>query len=248
MKDVGYATPGMMVQEFGPGRQVIYMRGVANNVGDTAVTSVYLDEVPVTIGGADPAGIAQLDLHTVDLARVEVLKGPQGTLYGAGAIGGTVRFITASPELDRFSGNGELTSSFTEDGNPSGKLSAVVNAPVVENVFGLRLAAAAGHEGGWIDRPSIGRSNVNGTDLKEVRLKGLWRPSAPVNVEGMVIVHRNHDGDSGGINHSDSNGDYEIPVDPTRKSPFNDDYELYNLTASYDFTSARLLPRHSATG
>ncbi|GFE83711.1 TonB-dependent receptor [Steroidobacter agaridevorans] len=241
MVDLSYAAPGMTVQEFGPGRQVIFLRGAANQVGTEALTSVYLDEVPASSGATHPQHIGQLDLRTTDLERVEVLKGPQGTLYGSGAVSGTVRFITADPKLGEFGAKGDVTALYTEHGDPSQRVTAVLNAPVVNDVFGLRLATAFENNGGWIDRPSTGRSDVNDNELTDVRLKSLWRVSDELAIKAMAIVHRNRDGDSGGINHSDPNGNYELPVDPSRRYRFRDDYEVYNLAATYDFSGANLL-------
>jgi len=244
MRDLAYAVPGMMVQEFGPGRQVIFMRGVGNRVGSSALTGAYLDEVPVTAGTSSPSTIGQLDLRTTDLERVEVLKGPQGTLYGAGAVSGTVRFITADPKLDAFAANAEAVASFTEEGDPSQKISAVLNMPVAPT-FGLRLAATHENNGGWIDRPDAGRKDVNEYDLTDVRLKGLWRPSDALQVKAMAIVNRNRADDSGGLSHSDEDYNFRLAVDPDRRSPFHDDYELFNVTVDYDFGPVNLLSSSS---
>jgi outer membrane receptor protein involved in Fe transport len=234
MVDVSFATPGIMVQEFGPGRQVIYMRGVGNRVGDSPLTSVYLDEIPVTAGSAGPGTTGTLDLQTADLERIEVLRGPQGTLYGVGAVSGTIRFVTAKPDLNQFGGSASLSALFTDGGDPSQKASIVFNAPVVEDTFGLRIVATVQNNGGWIDRREGGKSNINNTRLKNARIKGLWQISDNFDLTGTVIVHRNSDSDGGGLSHSDPDGTWLHPIDPLWESPFRNDYDLYNLTGTYD--------------
>ena len=241
MVDLSYAAPGMMVQEFGPGRQVVFMRGVGNRVGDSPLTGVYLDEVPVTLGVSSPNDAGQLDLRTTDLERVEVLKGPQGTLYGAGAVSGTIRFITADPLLDRFGFKGNVSAMFTEDGAPSQLASIVVNTPLVDDVFGIRVAATHENNGGWVDRPQAGLSDVNENKLSNVRVKSLWQPTDLLDIKAMIIVNRNHDSNSGGVNHSNPDRTFDLPLDPDRSYPFDDDYELYNVTAAYEFDRASLL-------
>src|SRR5436190_893348 len=99
MQDLSFAVPGMTTREDGPGTYTIFMRGVSNDYGTGALVGQYLDEVPVSLTGYD-----QLDVRVMDLDRVEVLKGPQGTLYGQGSVAGTVRYITRDPVLNAYQG------------------------------------------------------------------------------------------------------------------------------------------------
>ncbi|GFE82596.1 TonB-dependent receptor [Steroidobacter agaridevorans] len=234
--DMSHAVPGLVVSDAGGGFIRYYVRGVGNVYGSssTALVGVYLDEADVT-GSAS----SQLDLRANDIERVEVLKGPQGTLYGAGSSGGTIRFITRDPQLDRFTAEGDLDVYFTDGGDSSQSVSAVVNVPVVEDVFGLRMVGNVGDLGGWVDQPDAGGSNVNDQQLREVRVKGLWKPLEDLTVKGLVYLHRN-EGD--GIA-SSTDAEYQLvaAADPTRRLPFATDFDIYNLTATYEFPSVTVL-------
>ena len=106
ISELQFAVPGLTMREDGPGSNTIFLRGVVNQYGNGAVVGQYLDEVPATLTGYD-----QLDVRAYDLERVEVLKGPQGTLYGQGSVAGTVRYLTRKPQLDQFSGGSPPTSA-----------------------------------------------------------------------------------------------------------------------------------------
>jgi outer membrane receptor protein involved in Fe transport len=234
--DLSHAVPGLVVGDAGGGFIRYFVRGVSNIYGSfsTALTGVYLDEADVT-----GSSTTQLDLRTQDIERVEVLKGPQGTLYGAGSSGGTVRFITRDPKLDRFTASGTVDLYGTEGGSSSQAASAVVNIPIISDVLGVRLVGNYGNIGGWVDQPAAGRSNVNTQYLKESRVKALWKPIDNLTVKPMIYVHRNHGG--GIASGTDEHYVLETAVDPMRPLPFSTDYDVYNLTATYDFRSVRIL-------
>ena len=100
IQDLSFAVPGLTMREDGPGSYTIFLRGVANAHGVDGLTGVYQDEINMVLTGSDV-----LPTRALDLARVEVLKGPQGTLYGQGAVGGAVRYITNDPNLEKFGEN-----------------------------------------------------------------------------------------------------------------------------------------------
>ena len=97
VQDLSFAVPGLTMREDGPGSYTIYMRGLTNSYGSGALVSVYMDEIPMSLTGYD-----QMDVRPLDIERVEVLKGPQGTLYGQGAVAGTIRYVTKPPKLNTF--------------------------------------------------------------------------------------------------------------------------------------------------
>src|SRR5262249_54830419 len=134
---------------------------------------------------------SQLDVRTYDLERVEVLRGPQGTLYGDGSVGGTIRYITRSPDLRAVGANVDVALHATEDGSPSERVGAMVNIPLLDDTLGIRVAGTYDHMGGWIDQPSAGKKDFNNQDLSDVRIKALWQPSPQLTVNAMVVIHRN---------------------------------------------------------
>ena len=145
--------PGVSSDGQGPGKQETYIRGVSAGRADVRLAGIggepsvafYLDEAPITTPGRN------IDLYAVDLQRVEVLKGPQGTLFGASSQAGTVRLITNKPELDEFSAGGEFGMSSTKSGGISNKSEGFVNIPIVEDVFAFRFAGYSSTDAGFID-------------------------------------------------------------------------------------------------
>lgn len=146
----------------GAGLSTIEIRGVSSQAG-SATVGVYLDDVSLTTRNLYSQGTAEPRFF--DIERVEVLRGPQGTLYGAGSMGGTLRFISKSPDLKRFSADlhGEVSS--TDHGGTNTKAQAVVNLPLTKDVSALRIGVQAGHDSGYIDQ-------VDGATLKVIN-KGI---------------------------------------------------------------------------
>lgn len=145
--------PGVTAGGSGPGQGTIYIRGVASTTPTISVATVagltpnvalYLDEQPVTQPGRN------LDVYAADLERVEVLSGPQGTLFGASSQAGNVRLITAKPDPEGFFSRITFGASAMPDGAPGGKAEAVLNAPVGDD-FALRAVVFSDRQGGFID-------------------------------------------------------------------------------------------------
>lgn len=145
--------PGVNSEGQAPGKQETYIRGISPGRADVRLAGIagepsvafYLDETPITTPGRN------IDLYAVDLQRVEVLKGPQGTLFGASSQAGTVRLITNKPDLYDFRAGGEFGISSTRSGGTSNKVEGFINLPIVEGEFGLRVAAYGSKDAGFID-------------------------------------------------------------------------------------------------
>ena len=153
-QDYTRLLPSISYQTFQPGTTNVYIRGVAsggdgNHSGSLPSVGVYLDEQPVTtIGGT-------LDVHVYDIARIEVLRGPQGTLYGASSEAGTIRIISNRPDPAHFAGGIDGEINTVRHGGVGGSLEGFVNAPLSDNAA-VRLVAWYQHDAGYID-------NVAGT-------------------------------------------------------------------------------------
>ncbi len=240
--ELSYRVPGLVVQEASPGRQIYTLRGVGNTFGSSPLVGAYLDEVDMTGVSSNQ----QLDMKLYDLARVEVLHGPQGTLWGAGSVGGTLRFITNAPELDRVGGKLEGTVFGQSRGDASYEVKGAFNMPIVSDVFGVRIAGTYQDWGGWIDQPAAGRRNFNDNRLLNLRARLLWRPTERFEVNGTAIFHRDDGGGKNVVNILPySRSLFQSFIDPTLDTLFEDDYDHYSLTMSYDFGPLTLL---SATG
>ncbi len=140
-------TPGV---QFDPERKDIAIRGVSSQAG-TGTTGIYIDDTPIQVRalGLNANNTQPL---VFDLDRVEVLRGPQGTLFGAGSEGGTVRYITPQPGLEKYTGYSRAEGSFTEKGSPSYEAGVAMGGPIVTDTLGFRASAYYRHDGGYINR------------------------------------------------------------------------------------------------
>ena len=172
--------PGVTAGGSGPGQNTIYIRGLASTTPNLTTAGVaglapnvalYLDEQPVSQPGRN------LDVYAADMQRVEVLSGPQGTLFGASSQAGTVRLITNRPSLDGFEAGFDASTSFTEGGEMSNSVEAMINIPVTDN-FALRGVVYTDHAGGYID-------NVPGT--LNARESARFREATAVRENGTVV-------------------------------------------------------------
>jgi len=169
----------------GPGQNELYIRGaaidainitVAESQGSAPNVSLYLDEQPVTQGGRN------LDVYIADMERIEVLPGPQGTLYGASSMAGTVRLITNKPVMNEYSASASASYAFTKGGEDSTALEAVLNVPVIEDKLALRGVFYTDKKGGYID-------NVAGTFTASGDVNPAFPASSVTFAEGTTFVN-----------------------------------------------------------
>ncbi|WP_339672979.1 TonB-dependent receptor [Dasania marina] len=170
-------APAMSAVSLGPGNSQVYMRGVSDGssgigagAGASPSVAIYLDEQPVTAIGRN------LDVHIYDIERIEVLAGPQGTLYGASSQSGTLRIITNKPNIEEFEGGIDLGYSTTSNGDPSNSVEGYINAPIVEGKAAIRLVGWRQDDGGYIDNVAQTKTYNNG---------------APVTVDNSPYVEEN---------------------------------------------------------
>jgi outer membrane receptor protein involved in Fe transport len=234
LADLQYSVPGLSISGE-PGQQFISIRGVSNANGE-ALVGEYIDEMAVTADKVELGGDStQLDVRLLDMARVEVLRGPQGTLYGQGSMGGTIRYITHDPDLKDFSASLEGEGGSITHGSDSYKANGVVNLPLIQETLGLRLVAGYERDAGWIDDSVTGQSNINGIDFKTFRAKLLARPTDNLEISFLYL-------------HQDTDQDYQdydygtYGVDPSAVESYNRDrYDLFNGIVKYDFGAVKVL-------
>ncbi len=229
LMDAQYAISSLTLSETAPGQQRAQLRGTGTAGGATGLATVgfYLDEVPLVagVGGAGP------DVRLLDMARVEVLRGPQPTLYGESSMGGTVRYITADPALDEFSGQVGGSYGTIADGSESYRVDGMLNIPLIENELGVRVAAAEEQVGGWIDLQNTGEEDVNEASFTTLRVKALWTPTDRLTLSLMGMTQEQSQD-------YQNFGDKDTRSTATGFPTLNDqDYDLGNLIASYDFDS-----------
>ena len=152
VEDLAGAVPGVSMRTAGPGQTEYEMRGLTSAGGSAATVGFYLDEIPLSASAVALNGRTVIDADLFDLGHVEVLRGPQGTLYGAGSMGGTIKLVPNAPKLGVFEGATDVSLSQTASGgSTNGGISAMVNLPIGETVA-LRLVATQKYISGWIPR------------------------------------------------------------------------------------------------
>src|ERR1700736_1038190 len=155
LEDLAGAVPGVSMRTAGPGQTEYEMRGLTSAGGSTATVGFYIDETPLSASAVALNGRTVIDPDLFDLNHVEVLRGPQGTLYGAGSMGGTIKLVTNKPKLGAFEAATDLNVSHTESGGSvNGGGSAMLNVPLGD-IAALRIVGTEKYISGWIDRVVI---------------------------------------------------------------------------------------------
>lgn len=159
-EDYATKTPSVSFISTGPGTQQFFMRGVSDgsnpNVTNTSSTGFFLDDMSMSFYGSIP------DLHQYDIERIEVLNGPQGTLFGAGSMSGAIRIITNKPDPNAFAAGVDVDGGQIDGGGVNSSYEAFANFPIVEGRTAVRLSAFATHDGGFIDNLLGTRHWLNG--------------------------------------------------------------------------------------
>ena len=226
--------------------------------GNSATVGFYLDDVPMTAPAGAQNGKVVIDPTLYDLNRIEVLRGPQGTLYGAGSMGGTVKLITNQPNLTESHASVESILSGTDGGGFNHNDNFMFNLPIINDRLALRIVGSEAYTSGWIDRivadpfplPTNGgatRGNVeaapvvarypgsNAEHLYGARVTLLWKPTDELSITPSVFFQRiTQDGPSA----FDSNPGTEAHYQPFNVAePYSDKIAVYSLTGNYKFES-----------
>lgn len=167
----------------GPGNTRYSLRGVQS--GGEPLVGVYYDEMPL-LGSPgeslDPGG-SQPDIHFWDIERVEVLKGPQGTLYGNGSAGGAIRIITSKPKADRIEGAARASLGTIAHGEGTGSFDAMLNLPIVTDRLALRTTGFYQRRGGYIDEIYLGTKDANRAEVYGGRATLRWTPTDDTTID-----------------------------------------------------------------
>ena len=223
------SAPGVgAVDSGGPTQQTIQIRGINSVIGDAPI-GFYLDELPFSF-----IGNAQVpDVRTFDLERVEVLRGPQGTLYGDGSIGGTIRVLTRDPNLDSVQADVDVTGMDTEDGEASSAYKGMFNLPIKEGMAALRLVATKEDLGGWIDNTSTGVADQNRRDVETYRAKLRLTPTDKLDI--VLSAWRT---DQSLV---DSSAALDDGTNPNPRQTGDSRADLYSVNVKYDFGAVHLV-------
>jgi iron complex outermembrane recepter protein len=248
--------PGLSMKTSGPGQTEYEMRGLSSNGGSSPTVGFYLDDVPMTPPALGFIGKNVIDPNLYDLNRVEVLRGPQGTLYGSGSMGGTIKLLTNQPDSTGYHATAQTILSGTDGGGFNHTENAMVNLPLITDQLAIRLVGTEATTSGWIDRIVLNpfppqssnaadRGNilgapvqanykgVNSAQLVGGRISALYTPTDRLTV-GAMLLYQNitQDGESNYDSYPGTLAHYE-PFDVAE--PYSDRFTMWSLNANYKF-------------
>jgi outer membrane receptor protein involved in Fe transport len=245
--DIARFTPGVTIDS--NQTNSISIRGISSS-GGAGTTGIYIDDTPIQIRalGFNPDDTLP---KTFDMDRVEVLRGPQGTLFGAGSEGGTVRYIMTQPSLTKFSSYARSEVSYTQGGAPNYEAGLAVGGPIIDDVLGFRVSAWFRRDGGWIDLvdpTTLQRvqKNANYDETTVLRAAATWSPVSGVTITPSAVWQdraRNNNSIYWPL-YSDPSNDHYVSANPTGRSE-PDRYFLPSLKISADIGSMQFISNSS---
>lgn len=232
-------VPGMSFNDVGaPGHGTVILRGLNTGWEQTSATvGFYVDESPFAPNSPSAIGaLVNPDPDLADVERVEVLKGPQSTLYGARSLGGVIRVVSLKPDLETFSGSIRISGSEVEGGGGGYGLRGSVNIPLVEDKVAIRLSAYRRGDPGWSDNVRTGDEDVNSDRATGAKFALLMKPTEKLSITLNGLIQ---DLDINGVSQTDLDPDTLKPISGYDKysAAFNPHLSakmsLLNLTADY---------------
>jgi len=249
--DIATSVPSVSFRSAGPGRTKLNIRGISAATGVAPTVSFYLDEMPIqTISSGSTTSFAQtiIDPKMFDLERVEVLRGPQGTLYGSSSMGGTIRLITRQPVIGEFESSIGTDISSTTGGGTNFRLNGMVNAPLSDSVA-LRVVASYTDNDGYFDRVSSGTgtapagdvfaTDVNTEETISVRAALRWQINENAYLQPSVFTQTTEMDGKPNFDGPITDSVQFAPYDTAE--PFDDEFTMYNLVYVHDFAAMSLL-------
>ena len=185
-----YTVPGLTFTDQGPGLKRYTLRGI-QSAGQEQV-AVYYDEVPVPgiQSSSGDSGSQIGDLQVYDMSRIEVLKGPQSTTFGANSQTGAVRFITNKPKLNAVEGSVRVGANMVSGGDEGANIYGMINMPIVENSLGIRVVGYYDRTPGYVDNVRLGLNNINSDATSGVRGILRWEPAPGIEIDAMAWYQR----------------------------------------------------------
>lgn len=192
LEDYAAQMPGMSVTAVSRGFSSIVLRGISTGISQpTPGTAIYIDEAPIgSITAYATGSTLTPDLDPYDLRRIEVLKGPQGTLYGAGAVGGLLRYVTQPADTQRLSGAVSLGGHKISEGGSGHEARASINVPLATDTLGLRISLLDREDAGYIDDPRRGLQDVNKATTRSGRIALDWRITPDWSLQAWGLTQR----------------------------------------------------------
>jgi outer membrane receptor protein involved in Fe transport len=251
LQDIANRVPGLQLVSDSPIDNQLIIRGISIGVGSlNSSVATYVDEVPYTSEGpfADSANLSP-NLDTYDLARVEVLRGPQGTVYGANALGGLLKYVTNAPDPTKFSASFLTGVSDVEHGGVGYEEHGMVNLPI-SDTLALRIVASDNRFPGYIDDPSRDQSQINSVDRYGGRVSLLWQAAPSLSVRLTAQYQNLEANDTGDVDVYPGSlkpifGD--LTQEKVIAQPQRVENEIYNTTINWDLDVATVTSSTSYT-
>jgi iron complex outermembrane receptor protein len=241
-------VPGLTATDVGPGQKRYALRGL-QSPGEPEV-ALYYDEIPISglPGGSLDTGASQPDIKLWDMDRIEVLRGPEGTLYGNGSEGGAIRIISKRPDLTKFEAATQVIGAVTDGGAGSYGVNLMANVPLIEDKLAIRVALYDRDEGGYIDAiprsdihlPQISANNINNERTRGGRASLSFQLAENWNVTGIAYYQRLMTGSS-----FETYPEFSTPSDrfvsaAFVQTPWLDESHMFNLISNTEFSWATL--------
>jgi len=197
-QDFAAQVPGLQIQQISDGQNRLIVRG-ENAGGGAANVGTVIDEMPLSYSTGNASGATTTNNpDTYDTQRIEVLRGPQGTLYGAGAEAGLIKYVTNKPVLNKLEAGIEIGGVTVDHGQSAGNVKGFLNIPVTDT-FALRVTGYAEDLPGWIGNWVTGERNLNHGYRDGVRITALWEPSKDLKITAQAATQQMHDYASGSV-------------------------------------------------
>lgn len=253
--DIAAGTPGVSIKSMGSGQTEFEMRGMASSGGNSPTVGFYLDDIPLTSPASAQNGKVVIDPSLYDLAQVEVMRGPQGTLYGSSSMGGTIKLITNKPKLGKYEMSGSTTLSGTEGGGFNHAENVMINVPLGDKLA-LRVVGTQSNTSGFIDRTVLSDfpqatnggatrgdvqsgtvskvyHNVNSQSLVGTRVTLLWKPTDDLTITPSFFYQRTHSDGSSTYDSNPGTLNHYQPFDVAE--PYTDEIKIGALSMNYHF-------------
>ncbi|MFN4096242.1 MAG: TonB-dependent receptor [Sphingomonas sp.] len=247
LSDYAASIPGLQVDNAGsPGRSTLTLRGVAP-IGPSATVGMYLDDAPIGSSGIyNRSQVFTLDLMPYDIERLEVLRGPQGTLYGASSIGGLLKYVTVQPDLNDLKVRGGAEVFTVAHGDGVGwAANAMVNVPLITDQLAVSASYARRETPGYVDNIQTREEDVNDAVQQGGRVALLWQPDPALSIK-LSGVWQSVDSDNVSLvyegmgNTPIAPGESFFSTNTQLAEPFTSDFQFYSASIGYDFGFAEL--------
>ena len=247
LTDIAAYVPGLQVDSLGtPGQALISMRGIAPFPGAGATVGTYIDDTPIGSTSLHDRGSSYaLDILPYDVQRIEVLEGPQGTLYGANSVGGAIKYVLTTPSLDKTEIRvGADLFGISGAGDPGGGGRASINTALIPGTLGMIASVATETTPGYIDNTQTGEQNQNGFRQQSGRLALFWKASDTLDVHFGALYQ-----------HIIADGNASVALDPNTLQPlggnltdnnylpntFKSNLQYYTADVDWDLTWAKFV-------